>query len=195
MKTNSEIRSMACDSLRGNWSMPVLSTLLILLISGTTAIPFGGFIALIFLYIPICYSLIQAYLMFIRGDKDNLISKMFDCFNDYGRALGVSLLQALYIILWTLLLFVPGVIKSYSYSQAFFIALDKPELRPEDCINESMQMMNGYKMKLFLLDLSFIGWWLLSILSLGIGFLWLLPYIYTSHSHFYEELKAETTNQ
>ena len=120
---------------------------------------------------------------------------MFDCFNNYGRALSVSLLQAIYLILWTLLLIVPGIIKAYSYSQTFFIALDKPELGAEECINESMRMMNGYKMKLFLLDLSFIGWWLLSILSLGIGFLWLLPYIYTSRSHFYEELKVETANQ
>ncbi len=195
MKTNPEIRSLACSSLKGNWSMPVLSTFLTLLISATTAIPFGGIIVSIFFFIPVCYSLTQAYLIFIRGDKDNLIAKMFDCFNNYGRALSVSLLQAIYLILWTLLLIVPGIIKAYSYSQTFFIALDKPELGAEECINESMRMMNGYKMKLFLLDLSFIGWWLLSILSLGIGFLWLLPYIYTSRSHFYEELKVETANQ
>lgn len=72
----------------------------------------------------------------------------------------------------------------------YYIALDNPELGANECIERSMKMMKGHKGKLFLLDLSFIGWILLALLTLGIGLLWVNPYMKTARSHFYEELKA-----
>ncbi len=77
---------------------------------------------------------------------------------------------------------------------AVYISKDYPELSPNECLDLSQEMMDGHKMDLFLLYLSFIGWALLCILSLGIGFLWLIPYINVSAAKFYEEIKAEYEN-
>ena len=77
----------------------------------------------------------------------------------------------------------------------FFILKDEPELKYNAAIEKSMSMMNGYKMKLFLLDLSFIGWMILSVLTLGIGLLFLQPYMSTARAAFYEDLKAELSGR
>ena len=73
-----------------------------------------------------------------------------------------------------------------------YILKDDPTLKNNAAIEKSMKMMEGHKMQLFLLDLSFLGWVLLSCLTLGLGFLLLIPYIQTTRAHFYEDLKAET---
>jgi len=190
MKTNSEIRALARQSLSGNWTMPVIVTLLVFVLSAVQSIPYIGFLLSIFVVLPVGFSVEQLYLRFVRGDKNGLVGKMFDCFNCYGRALGTKLLTTIFIFLWSLLLCIPGIIKSYSYAMTYYIALDNPELGANDCIERSMKMMKGHKGRLFLLDLSFIGWFLLGLLTLGIGLLWVVPYIQTAHSHFYEELKA-----
>ncbi|KHF31013.1 hypothetical protein LR68_00503 [Anoxybacillus sp. BCO1] len=85
------------------------------------------------------------------------------------------------------MLIIPGIIKSLSYSQTFFLLKDHPEYSALQAISESKKRMKGYKGKLFLLYLSFIGWGLLSMLTFGIGFLWLVPYIYTSLAAFYDQ--------
>ena len=99
------------------------------------------------------------------------------------------LLKMVYTMLWMLLLIVPGIIKSYSYAMTEYILKDDLEITENAAIEKSMQMMEGHKMELFLLDLSFIGWALLSILSCGIGFFFLEPYMITARAHFYEDLK------
>lgn len=77
----------------------------------------------------------------------------------------------------------------------YYIMQDHPELAYNAAIEKSMEMMSGYKMKLFLLDLSFIGWGILCILTMGLGLLLLLPYMYTARAAFYEELKKEWNAQ
>ena len=192
MKINSEIRAAARTELKGNWMNPVLATLIYFAISGiVSAIPIVGGLVNLLVVVPISFGFSIAFLLFIRGQKDNVIENMFGELKNYGRALGVPLLTAVFTVLWTLLFIIPGIIKAYSYAMTNFIAKDHPELGANDCIEESMKMMSGHKMDLFLLDLSFIGWALLCILSLGIGFLWLQPYVMTSHAIFYKELKAE----
>ncbi|MGM9746185.1 MAG: DUF975 family protein [Paludibacteraceae bacterium] len=190
MKTNSEIRALARQSLSGNWTMPVLVTLILCMFSGLSGIPFVGALLALLVLMPLDYSVEQAFLQFARGDKENLMDKMFSGFKSYGRALSTPLLMGIYVMLWSLLLVIPGIIKAYSYAMSYYVALDHPDWNAEQCIQESMRLMSGHKMKLFLLDLSFIGWGLLCILTFGIGLLWLAPYISISHAHFYEELKA-----
>lgn len=117
---------------------------------------------------------------------------MFSNFNakDYGRSLEVPFLTSVYVFLWMLLFIIPGIVKSYSYAMAFYISKDKPELSAEECIHESRIMMAGHKGKLFLLDLSYIGWLLLCILTCGILSLWVKPKMSAAHALFYEDLKA-----
>ena len=96
-----------------------------------------------------------------------------------------------FTILWSLLLVIPGIIKSYSYAMTSFILKDEPEMKNNAAIEKSMVMMDGNKMKLFMLDLSFIGWAILCLFTFGIGFFFLQPYMQASHAAFYEDLKAQ----
>lgn len=191
MKTNSEIRAVAREELKGNWTNPVLATLIYVAIVGAISIiPLAGGIINLFVEIPFGLAFAVALLLFIRGDKQNVINNMFKIFANYGRTLSVSLLTAIFTFLWTLLLIIPGIIKGYAYAMTYYIAQDNPELGADECINKSIALMNGHKMDLFLLDLSFIGWLLLGVLSCGIGLLWVIPYMQTSRAIFYQELIA-----
>ena len=116
---------------------------------------------------------------------------LFDGYKDYGRILGTVLLVQIYTFLWSLLLIVPGIIKACSYAMTPFILRDHPELSFNAAIEKSMAMMEGNKMKYFLLCLSFIGWGILCVLTLGIGTLFLSPYMNTSFAAFYNDLKAQ----
>lgn len=93
------------------------------------------------------------------------------------------------IIICFYVFMIPAIIAQYRYSMCFYILVDNPKVGIRQCIRESSEMMKGYKWKFFLLGLSFIGWGLLSCLTLGIGLLWLLPYMYTTYGNFYNELK------
>ena len=201
MKLNSELRAQARQELAGNWVQPVVATLVYFFASLALSfsiglIPFAGPIATnLFGIMPLAYGFMLVFLGFIRGDKTFSMSKLFDGFKDYTRTLTIVLLVFIFTFLWTLLLIVPGIIKMYSYSMTYYISKDKPELSADECINESMRLMDGNKMKLFLLDLSFIGWVLLAILTGCIGFLWLVPYMQTARACFYEDLIANDTQQ
>lgn len=134
----------------------------------------------------------SAFLKFYR-EKDTAITRnMFNmAFKDYGHKILGMFLMGLFIALWTLLLIIPGIIKTFSYAMTPYILNEYPSVGVNDSIDISRKMMKGHKLDLFLLELSFIGWGILCILTLGIGFLWLVPYMQTSLSIFYEDVKAE----
>ena len=164
-------------------------------VGGRTASPYlitVGVLVAIFITANMQFGFDVAILRFNRSREDT-VNEMFRAGfkEDYGRVLGIVLLTALYTLLWSLLLIIPGIIKAYSYSMTNLIAEDNPELGPNACIERSMAMMDGHKMDLFLLDLSYIGWILLGIISCGIGMLWIAPWMQMAHVKFYEQLKAE----
>ncbi|MEJ8739867.1 DUF975 family protein [Phocaeicola sp. HCN-6420] len=196
LKLNSELRAASRTTLSGNWMMAALATLVYLLIAGgVSSIPVAGSVLAIIVMYPLAYGFAILFLDLFREGKPIDIGKLFDGFKDFGRVWGTLILVAVYTILWTCLLIIPGIVKSYSYALTPFILKDEPELRYNAAIEKSMRMMNGYKMKLFLLDLSFIGWMILSILTLGIGLLFLQPYMNTARAAFYEDLKAELSDR
>ena len=188
-------RESAWAQLMGHWKPAVLFTLVYLLV----IVAFDGagrkfeilnFLS-IFILTPLGYGYNVAFLDYKRTGEDVKIESLFDGFKDYGRILLTGLLQSIYSILWTLLLIVPGIMKSISYSQTFFVLKDNPELKNNAAIERSMAMMEGHKMEYFCLMLSFIGWMLLGILTLGIGLLWVTPYMTTAMAHFYEYVKED----
>ena len=208
--SNSELKDKALNDLKGNWTQPVLATLVYLLIAcifGIDPSAFNSsnvgmqqnftvwsgirFLVSLFFIMPMSYSYMLLFLDFIRGEKEKIVGKMFGFFKDYGRSFGITFMVYLYIFLWSLLLAIPGLIKALAYSMSYYISKDHPEYSIDECIEASKRMMDGHKWELFVLYLSFIGWILLSILTLGIGFLWLAPYMDTTIAHYYEELKAE----
>ena len=127
-------------------------------------------------------------------DRQNpAISDLFSEFNRLGEGLCLRLLTALFTILWTLLFIIPGIVASYSYAMAPFIMAEDPECTAQDAIRRSKELMQGHKAELFWLDLSFIGWALLCILTCGIGAFFLAPYTAASHAAFYRSLMANET--
>lgn len=196
LKLNSELRAVSRTTLSGNWMMAALATLVYLLIAGgVSSIPVAGSVLAIIITYPLAYGFAILFLDLFREGKPIDIGKLFDGFKDFGRVWGTLILVAIYTILWTCLLIIPGIVKSYSYALTPFILKDEPELKYNAAIEKSMRMMDGYKMKLFLLDLSFIGWMILSVLTLGIGLLFLQPYMNTARAAFYQDLKAELSDR
>ena len=200
MKTISEYKDMALQSLEGKWGKAAIATLIVFIILelfGSSPSFFMDPIpsmvlqgVLSVLLLPLAWGYITFFLRIIR-DENLDYGHLFDGFNQYFRIFLAELLRGIYILLWALLLIIPGLIKEYSYAMTEFILKDNPEMSGEEAICESMRLMQGHKMQLFLLDLSMIGWLILSILTLGIGLLFLMPYNYTAHAHFYEDLKAK----
>lgn len=112
--------------------------------------------------------------------------------------IGIAIYRGILIFLWTLLLVVPGIIKAYAYSQAFYVYKDmlattpegQPRPRFRDAVTRSRQLMAGHKWQLFVLQLSFLGWAIVSALTFGIGQLWLTPYTYGVFANYYDNLQA-----
>ena len=107
----------------------------------------------------------------------------------YGRNIGTLLLAGIKLVLWTILFILPGIIKSYEYSIIPYILADDPEISSKDAFKKAKQLMKGNKWRLFKLEFSFIGWFILCVLTLGIGTLFLIPYINAANAEFYVELK------
>lgn len=195
-KPYSELRAEARAALSGKWMMAALVTLIYVVIyGGLSNIPYVGFILTLLVGIPVAYGFMVLFLDVFRGTGAVELEKLFAGFKDYGRIIGTMVLMVVYTILWSLLLIVPGVIKSYSYALTPFILKDDPQLKYDAAIEKSMQMMEGHKMKLFVLDLTFLGWILLGIITCGLGLLWIEPYMVMAHAAFYETLKKEQVTE
>ena len=108
----------------------------------------------------------------------------------FGAAFLTYLLMAAEILLWSCLFYIPGLIKSYAYSQVFYIRQDHPEMSAKEALRASEKMMDGHKMEFFLLKLSFIGWHILAGFTFGLLYLWLIPYMQMTYVGYYERLKA-----
>lgn len=107
------------------------------------------------------------------------------------RAFLLGLLNTAFTFLWTLLLFVPGVIAALAYSMSYYILLDNPEMSANEARKASVEMMKGNKWRFFCLQCSFFGWYLLCVLTLGILSFWITPYAQTANALFYQNLLNE----
>ena len=113
---------------------------------------------------------------------------LLDGFGNAFKIVLLSFLEGLFIVLWSLLLIVPGFIAAYKYRQAIYILLDNPEKSVMQCIKESKQMMAGHKWELFGFDLSFLGWFLLGGIIPVVN-IWVYPYTKTSYMLYYEYVR------
>ena len=115
---------------------------------------------------------------------------LFGYFTYWKTTAIARLLQSVYVLLWSLLLIIPGIVATYSYAMTEFILAENPELTASEAISKSKEMMNGNRWRLFCLHFSFIGWDILSSLTLGIGNLWLRPYKNAANATFYREVSG-----
>ena len=134
------------------------------------------------------YGSARLFLGQARSGAPMELGELFSGFSsDFGELFLLGFLTSLFTALWALLFVIPGIVKAYSWSLIYYIKLDHPEYGWRECMKESAAMMRGYKMKLFLLDLSFIGWYIVGSLCLGVGTLWVVPYHTATHAQFYVE--------
>lgn len=122
----------------------------------------------------------------VEGSFENL----FAYFTYWKTTAAARILQSIYVLLWSLLFIIPGIIASYSYAMTEYILADHPELSASEAISRSKQMMDGNKWRLFCLQFSFIGWSILCSFTLGIGNLWLTPYKQAATAAFYREVSG-----
>ena len=131
---------------------------------------------------------IHSYFLKISRNETVDWKELFNKTNLFGAAIVLTILIGIFTTLWTLLLIIPGIIAAISYSQSYFVKLDNPDMEAMEVIKKSKELMNGHKMDYFVLQLSFLGWAILGILTLGILYLWLIPYISLTEANFYNEL-------
>lgn len=122
--------------------------------------------------------------------KDGELGTLFSYLSCWKTAAIATLLESICVLLWSLLFIIPGIMASYSYSMKNYILADHPELTASEAIARSKEMMRGNRFRLFCLDFSFIGWNILCVFTVGIGNLWLNPYIQASHAAFYREVSG-----
>ena len=128
----------------------------------------------------------------VRGTSP-CAGNLLDGFGMFFKLVWLSILESVFIALWSILLIVPGIVAAYSYRMAVYIMIDNPDKTAMDCIRESKRMMDGYKLQLFVLDLSFILWVLFSSVAvIGMAVqLFSVPLLNMTYTLFYETLRTD----
>ena len=203
---NKELRQLSTDQLgnnvfRNRWITMmaicvtvILADVYLVIIARFTNFVIGPIFGVI-LGGPLIYGSTKALLECADGERwsfTHVLHGFTDCF---GGSMILGFLEGLFLSLWTVLLIVPGIIKSYAYAFAFHIQCENSEKEAIDCLTESESMMKGHKWELFKLDLSFLGWYILGALCLGVGALFVIPYHELARTNFYRQLKEKNDEE
>lgn len=185
-----ELKSLAKSQIKGNIGILFLVSLIVTALSVVCSyIPVVGSLATSIVLTPaFSFATIAIYLGLTAGKKP-VVADTFKGFQHFWVSFKTTFLVGLFTTLWSLLFVVPGIIKALSYSQAMYIVAENPEVDAMEAINRSKKMMDGHKMDLFVLQLSFIGWALLGMLTFGILYIWLIPYMNATMANFYNSIK------
>ncbi len=196
-----ELKLSAREALSGRWVFMALMFLLFLIIQSIPtmfssdanediqAIDFIGFLLNILL-LPLAIGWTWLAMSVARKEQAKIVD-LFEPYKIFLKAVGLSIVQSIFLGLWFLLFIIPGIIKSFSYLMTFYILRDEPSIGILDAITRSRQMMDGHKMEAFMLVLSFIGWFLLGLITIGIAFLWVGPYFSVTLAKFYDRIRGE----
>jgi len=208
MPSAADLRKLGRDALAGNWLLAVFVTLLAALLGGISYFSFGSVSADHVMYWSVStrvfFSLYGIFVFIIGGavelglccfyihlqrQEEISVSDLFSRFSIFGRAFLLRLYIFILVLLWTLLLIIPGIVAAYRYAMAPYLMSQNPELGVMQAVDISKRMMNGHKGRLFCLDLSFIGWFILGILTFGLGLLFVFPYLLSSRAAFFLDLR------
>ena len=192
MTSANELRRRAREALGGNiFKSPWLYALVVVIIA-TAITSIGSLVPLASLLLigPVAVASCAYFLNRARRkiEYDNLEILFDGVKSDIGESIVTGILVSVFTFLWTLLFIIPGIVKAYAYSMTYYIRLDHPEYTPSQAITESRRLMDGNKMRLFYLHLSFIGWIIVGCLTFGIGLLWVAPYMSAATAEFYQAL-------
>ena len=187
---NLEIMGGARRALSGKWLFAILMFIALAFYqAGAQILPIvGGIIVLLFAG-SLSVGFNRFSLEISRGDVPQA-SIVLSGFKTFWTNFFALVLMFIFVMLWTLLLIIPGIIKAYAYTQTFYILADNPDLSATEAITKSRAMMHGNKLKLFGLTLYLLGLAILCVVTLGIGFIWFMPYQSVVLARFYDDLKA-----
>ncbi len=198
MLPNKELRRMARAQLGSSIFSNYWLMMLVACLIGSVIVSITSFFPVLALIVigPVSFGLARLSANRAKGKEQIEFGDLFSGFSEnFANSCILGLLSTIFIFLWSLLFLIPGIVKSYSYSMAYYIQQDDPSKDWRTALNESRAMMRGYKGKLFLLDLSFIGWYILGALCFGIGILFVAPYVTMARTNFYFSLKQELNNK
>ena len=189
-----EYKKNALSILHNNWSLPCLLTIIYVVLSCFADMtPFLGIIVSAIMSVGISFTLMKMAYVFTSGNLQTekvSFSTFLEALEDrWLVSLLAGLWNALWVILWSLLFIIPGIVKAYSYSMMFYVVAENPKIGAIKAMDISKILTQGHKADLFIMDLSFLGWIILSILSCGIGFIWLYPYMTMTEINAYYDLK------
>ena len=153
-----------------------------------------GTLAMFLLAGPLMVGLAH-YFLHLADRNNPQINDLFAHFKNFGNTLVLYLLTTIFTFLWSLLFIIPGIIAAMSYAMAPYILAEHPEIKASDAIKMSKDMMKGHKGEYFVLQLSFIGWYLLCILTFFIGFIFLSPYVSAAQAEFFNEVSGKNTEK
>jgi len=198
MKTNNvELMKLSKESLKGKWGLAIGTFLVYGLVIGGVQQASGQYplSSLILLIIagPLAVG-ISIFSLNISRNNEARFEQIFEGFKNFKISIIAYFLVVIFTVLWTLLLIIPGIIAAISYAMTFYIIADDDSIEPMEAIDKSIKMMDGYKWKYFYLGLRFFGLALLCILTLGIGFLWLIPYAHVTFAKFYDDINDNSVN-
>jgi len=189
--SRSELKQQAREQL-GNqifgeiWLFAVLVELIYATIISVTS----SFVIGILAIGPLTYGYAKLYLKLAReGGKMDIVGLFDGLKEDLSGNVLLGLLYTIFVALWSLLFVIPGIIKAYAWSMAFYVKNDHPEFGWKQCLDESARITKGHKWELFVLDLSFIGWIFVGSLVFGVGTLWVSAYMNATKANYYERLR------
>lgn len=188
-----KLKELAKTQISGNIGIIFLMYLIIyLIVAVLSVIPAVGLVLGTVAGFIFEMQMVIIFLGLTREERPE-VSNLFDILKNQrlcGNSILMYLLMAVFTYLWTLLFIVPGIIKGLSYAMApYIMAENEYYMTPNDAIKESMRIMEGHKMELFIIYLSFIGWILLSILTCGLLLIYVEPYMQTTLANFYNAIK------
>lgn len=183
-----KVREKAKECISNNWQDLFVGYILFSVISGVFTSTYVGIILLGPLAVG--YSV---YMLSLIRKKDQKVENLFDGFkNCFANSLVAGILSYLFIFLWSLLFVIPGIVKAIAYSMVPFLQAEDSNLKGNDALRKSEELMKGHKWEYFKLMFGFIGWILLSILTFGILYvLYVGPYMQAAKAHFYQELTGK----
>lgn len=203
MKTSSEYRAQAREALQNRWGEAAIVSLIILLSAILISAPsfiaeWAGSITTVLsvLILPLQYAYYISLLERTRGNEEELtrFTLQYAINNTYANTrflVAGLLIMLLSMVAAIFTLGIGAIVVKYMYAMVPYLLHDYPELTPREAMKISREMMRGQKWNLFILDFTFIGWKLLSILTAGLGMIFVEPYMSTAHATFYEDLKGE----
>lgn len=189
-----QIKAAAKEQIKGKIGILFLITLIIGAVSGLASLVLslipvvGSVISAIIVTPAFSLSVYRVYVALTKGIAPSA-GDAFCGFDDFWAAFKVNFFVGLYTFLWSLLFCIPGIVKSFAYSMSFYILAENKGKSAHECIRESMELTNGHKMELFVLALSFIGWGLLCVVTVGIASIWVMPYMQATYANAYNLLK------